>query len=137
MITAPFFIFSTIVSVTTTGDLFDPFKAPIATSHLLSAFIRYFGCRVEVNNGLPAFICKFLNLVKELSNTLTFAPKPNADLVANSPTVPAPIITTSTGGTPLIFPNSIPLLISLFAINSEAIKTDAVPAISLSAFTAG
>ena len=33
------------------------------------------------------------NLVIELSNTFTLAPKPIADLAANSPTVPAPIIT--------------------------------------------
>ena len=43
-----------------------------------------------------------------LSNTFTLAPKPIADLAANSPTVPAPIITTSVGVTPDIPPN-IPL----------------------------
>ncbi|MNO09852.1 hypothetical protein D3C81_2333370 [compost metagenome] len=49
------------------------------------------------------------NLEIELSKTLIFAPRPIADLAANSPTVPAPIITTSIGGTPLILPSKSPL----------------------------
>ena len=77
------------------------------------------------------------NLVRELSNTLTFAPSPIADLAANSPTVPAPIITTSVGGTPLILPNKSPFPSFVFASSSEAISTDAVPASSLKTLTAG
>ena len=42
------------------------------------------------------------NLVIELSNTFTEAPNPNAERVAYSLTVPAPIITTSVGLTPAI-----------------------------------
>ncbi len=53
--------------------------------------------------------CKRLNLVIELSNTFTLAPNPNAVLAAYSATVPAPNITTSVGGTPVIFPNKSPL----------------------------
>jgi hypothetical protein len=41
-----------------------------------------------------------------LSKTFTDAPKPIADRAANSPTVPAPKITTSLGGTPVIFPKN-------------------------------
>ena len=79
----------------------------------------------------------FLSLVMELSKTFTFAPIPIAERAANSPTVPAPIITTSTGGTPLILPNISPLPLLLAAINSAAINTDEIPAISLSERTAG
>ena len=66
-----------------------------------------------------------------------FAPKPKADLAANSPTVPAPIITTSVGGTPLILPNNSPFPLFVLASNSDAINTDAVPASSLRTLTAG
>ena len=73
----------------------------------------------------------------ELSKTFTFAPKPIAVFAANSPTVPAPKMTTSVGGTPVMFPKSKPFPNSLVIINSAAINTDAVPAISLNDFTAG
>ena len=81
--------------------------------------------------------CSLRSLVIELSNTFTFAPKPIAVFAANSPTVPAPKITTSVGGTPVMFPKSNPLPNSVVIISSAAINTDAVPAISLSDFTAG
>ena len=48
-ITAPFFMCSTIVSVTTTGQRSLPRMAPIATSHLRNAFNNDLGCMVEVN----------------------------------------------------------------------------------------
>src|SRR5690606_18185625 len=53
------------------------------------------------------------------------------------PTVPAPMITTSVGGTPLMLPNIKPLPPLTFDNNSDAIKIEAVPAISLNALTAG
>ena len=76
-------------------------------------------------------------MVIELSNIFTFAPKPIAERAANSPTVPAPIITTSVGGTPLMFPNISPLPPFTLDNNSDAINIEAVPAISLKALTAG
>ena len=76
-------------------------------------------------------------MVIELSNTFTLAPKPSAVLAANSPTVPAPKITTSVGGTPVILPSNNPFPNSLFIMSSAAIKTEAIPAISLKDFTAG
>ena len=79
----------------------------------------------------------FLSLVIELSKTFTFAPIPIADRAANSPTVPAPMMTTSTGGTPLMFPNINPLPLLFAAINSAAISTEEIPAISLRERTAG
>ncbi len=81
--------------------------------------------------------CKRRNFVIELSKILTRAPRPIADLAANSPTVPAPKITTSEGGTPPIFPNNKPLPLLLFCINSAAIKMEEIPAISLKDFTTG
>jgi len=92
---------------------------------------------VEVYIVRPKLACKQRNLVIELSKTLTLAPNPMALRAANSPTVPAPIITTSMGGTPLIFPNSSPFPSLALLKSSEAIKTEAVPAISLKERTAG
>ena len=92
---------------------------------------------VEVKMRWFKLFCKRLNLVTELSNTLTLAPKPKAVRAANSPTVPAPRITTSVGATPVILPNNNPFPKSLVIINSEAIRIEAVPAISLKDFTAG
>ena len=76
-------------------------------------------------------------MVIELSKTLTLAPRPNAVLAANSPTVPAPNITTLEGGTPQILPNNRPFPLLLPLINSAAINTDAIPAISLKDLTIG
>ena len=73
------------------------------------------------------------NLVRELSKILILAPRPRAERAANSPTVPAPRMTTSIGGTPLIFPNINPFPAGLLLMISEAINMEAVPAISLSA----
>ena len=50
-------------------------------------------------------MCRRRSLERELSKTFTLAPKPIAALVANSPTIPAPKITTSVGRTPVIPPN--------------------------------
>ena len=72
-----------------------------------------------------------------MSKTFTLAPKPSADLAANSPTLPAPKITTSVGGTPPILPNRRPLPLLILLINSEAINIEAVPAISLNDFKTG
>ena len=68
---------------------------------------------------------------KELSNTLTEAPNPIADRAANSPTVPAPIMTTSVGVTPAIPPNNKPLPRLTLLKHSEAIRIEVLPAISL------
>ncbi|MNR15684.1 hypothetical protein D3C85_1322360 [compost metagenome] len=111
--------------------------APIATSQRLRAFNKDLGCMVDVKIRWLKLFCKRRSLVIELSKTFTFAPKPMAVFAANSPTVPAPRITTSVGGTPVMFPNKSPFPNSLAIINSAAIKIDAVPAISLKDLTAG
>ena len=72
-------------------------------------------------------VCNLLNLDKELSKTFTLAPRPMAAFVANSPTIPAPRITTSVGRTPVIPPSINPFD---FASNSAAYKIDIPPAIS-------
>ena len=59
---------------------------------------------------LPSMImCNLRSFESELSKTFTFAPNPKAAFVANSPTIPAPKITTSVGRTPVIPPNIKPL----------------------------
>ena len=100
---------STIVSVTTTGQRSLPRIAPIATSQRRSAFKSALGCMVDVKTRWFKLFCNLRNLVIELSKTFTLAPSPTAVLAANSPTVPAPRITTSVGGTPVILPNNNPL----------------------------
>ena len=92
---------------------------------------------VDVKIRWVKVFCKRRNFVIELSKTFTLAPKLKAVLTAYSATVPAPKITTSVGGTPVIFPKSKPFPSLLLIINSAAIKTEAVPAISLNEFTAG
>lgn len=82
---------------------------------------------IEVGTLLSIIVCSLLNLDKELSKTLTLAPKPMAAFVANSPTIPAPKTTTSVGRTPVIPPSIKPLD---FANNSDAYKMEIPPAIS-------
>src|SRR5690606_17779139 len=135
--TEPFFMLATIDSVTKMGDLFLPLTAAITTSQRFKALLKFFGCKVDVNKVLPKFTCIRLNLVMELSKTLTLAPSPIALLAANSPTVPAPRITTSIGGTPHTLPNMSPFPSLTLLNSSEAISTEAVPAISLNERTAG
>lgn len=107
-----FFMCSTMVSVTTTGALFFPFMAPIATSQRLNAFKSDFSWMVDVKILWFKVFCKRRNFVIELSKTFTWAPNPKAVLARYSPTVPAPMITTLVGGTPVIFPKSKPYLYS-------------------------
>ena len=64
---------------------------------------------MEVGTLESIKVCNLLNFESELSKTRMLAPNPPAALVANSPTIPAPIITTSVGLTPVIPPNIKPL----------------------------
>lgn len=101
---------SIIGSVAIMGDLFSPLIAPMATSHRINALASDFGCTVEVYIGVFKHCCNLRNLLIELSKTFTLAPSPIAVLAANSPTVPAPRMTTLVGGTPPIFPKVIHFL---------------------------
>ena len=109
----------------------------MATSQRLNAFSNDLDCIVEVKIRWFKLFCRRRSFVIELSKTFTLAPSPIAVLAANYPTVPAPKITTSVGGTPVMLPNSSPFPNSLVIISSAAIKIDAVPAISLDDRTAG
>ena len=132
IITDPSFIWETIFSETTHGvRLSFERKAPITTSALLSAFARTLGWIIDVKTRAFKSFWSRRNLDNELSKTLTEAPKPIADRAANSPTVPAPIITTSVGVTPAIPPNNNPLPWFTLLRHSEAIRIEVFPAISL------
>ena len=65
-----------------------------------------------------------------VSNTFTLAPRPSAARVANSPTVPAPITTTSVGATPEMPPSIRPGPPFSELSCSEAIRMAVFPAIS-------
>ena len=71
----------------------------------------------------------------ELSKTFTSAPKASAVLAAYSPTVPAPKITISVGGTPVIPPSISPLPSKTLLRYSAAINIEVAPTISLIALT--
>src|SRR5690606_11641351 len=70
--------------------------------------LRIKGWITEVKTLLPTLFCNLRKRYTELSNTFTCAPKAIAVRAAYSPTVPAPIITISVGGTPVTPPTLIP-----------------------------
>ena len=72
-----------------------------------------------------------------LSNTCISTPKPIAALAANSVTVPAPMITTLVGETPVTPPSTIPCPSLVLLRYSAAISITLLPAISLIALTTG
>src|SRR5690606_31542735 len=97
------FILDTVSSEIMQGERpFFALKAPITTSQDLTALFNTIGCITEVKTRLPTLFCNLRNRYTELSNTLTCAPRAIAARAAYSPTVPAPIMTISVGGTPVM-----------------------------------
>src|SRR5690606_2756863 len=109
--------------------------APMTTSQPITALRSTIGWITDVNTRLPTLFCSRRNRYIELSNTFTCAPNAMAVRAANSPTVPAPRMTISVGGTPVTPPNINPFPSNTLLRYSAAINTDVAPTISLIART--
>src|SRR5690606_37395480 len=99
------FILETVSSEMIQGER--PFfarTAPMTTSHDLTALLSTIGCITDVKTRLPILFCNLRKRYTELSKTFTCAPNAIAVRAAYSPTVPAPIMTISVGGTPVTPP---------------------------------